>query len=81
MTNPKEFRAYADKATSTYSPSPRDAALAFFAANPTKRKCALVEGTRDGYFFTVAYGRASTGDWPRSFKDVTKKTATTLPAE
>lgn len=81
MPTTREFRAYATDATATFSASPRDAAVAFFQANPRKRKCNLIEGTRDGYFFTVAYGRLSTGQWPRSFKDITKATTNTLPNE
>ena len=75
----KEFQAYA-KGNTVTAPTPRAAALAFFERFPDKRKCNIIEGKTDGHFFTVTYGRASEGQWPQSFKDVTKKTATALPA-
>ena len=67
-----QFRAYADNAISTYGETPRSAALAFFEANPKKRKCSIVEGTKDGAFFTIEYGRQSDGNWPEHYRDVTK---------
>ena len=59
--------------------TPRAAALAFFTKFPTKRKCDVIEGTYDGLFFTVSYGRVSEGQWPASWKNVTKKTLIELP--
>lgn len=76
----KSYQAYASGATNVVKPTPREAAIAFFETNPGKRKCSVVEGVQDGHFFTVRYGRASEGDWPASWKDVTKKTAGDLPA-
>lgn len=74
----KAFQAYAGGSSVTRE-TPKQAAMAFFEQNPGKRKCNVVEGTVDGRFFTVKYGRASMGEWPQSFKDVTKKMAATLP--
>ena len=39
----------------------------------------VIEGEADGHFFTVAYGRASEGKWPKSWKNVTRKTISDLP--
>lgn len=52
--------------------------MAYFEAHPKSRKCSVIEGTADGYFFTIRYGRASQGEWPKSYKDVTKAKAATL---
>lgn len=75
----KAYQAYAAGGARVTRNTPREAAVAFFEAYPTKRKCDIVEGTDDGGFFTIQYGLASKGDWPRSFKGVTKKTAPSLP--
>lgn len=75
----KTFRAYADGATSTYADNPRAAGEAFFEANPNKRKCSVIEGELDGPSFVVRYGRKSEGDWPSSYKDVTKRSLILLP--
>jgi hypothetical protein len=81
-TKEKTFQAYAKGKTSTYGASPREAAEKFFIANPTARKCDVLEGeteyTSGVPFFVVKYGNSHTGEWPQSFKDVTKKTAGTL---
>ena len=69
------------KAGSVTRETPRAAAVAYFDAYPASRKCNITEGTKDGAFFTVRYGRASTGDWPQSWKNVTKKTMSGLPGE
>jgi hypothetical protein len=74
----KAFQAHASGCTVTAS-SARKAAQAFFEKFPNKRKCSIIEGTIDGLFFTVVYGRQSEGQWPQSFKDVTKKTMGELP--
>lgn len=74
----KAFQAYGNGSRVTGS-TPMEAAVAFFEQNPNKRKCNIVEGTLDGHFFTVRYGRASEGDWPKSWQDVTKKAAQDLP--
>lgn len=76
----KEFQAYG-KAGRVTKATPRQAAMAYFQQFPTSRKCDIVEGETDGNFFTVKYGRASNGEWPQSFKEVTKKTASELPDE
>jgi hypothetical protein len=76
----KAFQAYGTAGKVTRE-TPRAAAVAYFEAFPTSRKCSVIEGEADGGFFTVRYGRASLGQWPQSFKDVTKKTVATLPAE
>ena len=59
----------------TIADTPRGAAINFFNRNPKARKCAVIHGTYDGFFFTVVFGRV----WPKSWKDVTRKTAATLP--
>lgn len=74
----KAYQAYASNCTAT-AETPRAAAIKFFADFPNKRKCNITEGETDGRFFTVRYGRKSEGDWPQSWKDITKKTANTLP--
>lgn len=75
----KAFQAYASGAGTATAQSARKAAQKFFATFPGKRKCTVTEGTVDGIFFTVVYGRASDGEWPQRFADVTKKTVDTLP--
>lgn len=77
----KAFQAYASGGKATVRATPREAAMAFFEENPSKRKCSVLEGTVDGHFFTIRYGRASEGDWPQNWKDVTKKTAMELPGD
>lgn len=73
------YQAYSKHGART-AETPREAALAFFDAFPSARKCDVIQGETDGHFFTVKYGRASMGAWPSSFRDVTKKTAIELPA-
>jgi hypothetical protein len=77
----KAFQAYAKGCRTTSAASPRAAAEAFFVAFPDKRKCNVIEGKTDGHFFTVTYGRTSEGEWPQSYKDITKKSAANLPHE
>lgn len=72
------YRAYS-KHGARSAETPRAAATAFFEAFPNARKCDIVQGETDGQFFTVKYGRASVGEWPTHWKEVTKKTAPTLP--
>ncbi len=74
----KAFQAYSKGATVT-EPTPRAAAVKFFERFPTRRKCNVIEGTVDGIFFSIRYGRKSLGEWPQSWKDITKKTASELP--
>ena len=76
----KEFQAYGN-AGRINKPTAKQAALAYFQAFPKSRKCNVVEGKVEGNFFVVTYGRTSTGDWPQSFKGVTKTTAQDLPDE
>ena len=76
----KAYQAYAHECRVTKD-TPRQAADAFFAQYPNKRKCSVIEGELDGHFFTVSYGRASEGKWPASWKDVTKKAVADLPNE
>ena len=73
------YQAYG-KAGRVTRDTPRAAALAYFDSFPSSRKCNVVQGKKDGEFFTVTYGLASDGQWPTSYKDVTKKTAGDLPA-
>lgn len=73
----KAFQAYGNAGKVTRATA-KEAAVAYFETFPKSRKCDVTEGTVDGNFFTVRYGRASEGDWPQSFKDVTKKQAATL---
>jgi len=72
----KKFQASAPGHVSTIGITAKDAASLFFLMNTRARKCFIIEGEQDGLFFTVAYDRNA---WPRSFKDVTKKTAADLP--
>lgn len=65
-------------AGSVVRPTAKEAAIAYFEAYPKSRKCSVIEGSFDGHFFTVRYGRASLGQWPQSYKDVTKANAATL---
>jgi len=75
----KAFQAYAKDAKVTRA-TPQAVAVAFFELFPSKRKCDVIEGETDGAFFTIKYGRASMGEWPQSWKGVTKKTALELPS-
>jgi hypothetical protein len=75
----KEYRASATGGFVAYASTPRAAAEKFFTAFPKKRKCNIIEGTSDGTFFTVTFGRASEGKWPQSWKDISQKTVQTLP--
>lgn len=59
--------------------SPREAAEAFFSQWPNKRKCNIVQGEVEGGFFSVRYGRASAGEWPESWKEITKNKVPALP--
>lgn len=61
--------------SSTIADTPRGAAINYFNRNPKTRKCYVIQGTYDGLFFTVNFGRVR----PKFWKDVTKRTADTLP--
>lgn len=73
------FQAYSATNGRRAADTPKAAARAFFAAFPKARKCNIIEGKSEGGFFTVTYGRKSNGEWPQSFKDVTKRSAENLP--
>lgn len=73
----KAYQAYGAGNTAT-APTPRQAAEKFFRDFPQKRKCNVTEGEADGHFFTIAY---TAGRLPKRFKDVTRKSATSLPDE
>lgn len=60
---------------SVIAPTAKEAAILFFAEYPKARKCDINEGTQDGRFFEVAYGRNVT---TLKLKDVTKKMIDTL---
>lgn len=74
----KQFQAYANGSNVTRD-TPREAAEAFFVAFPSKRKCNVIEGVSNGSFFVVTYGLNAGGEWPQSWKNVTKKTTCDLP--
>ena len=75
MTEKKQaFQAWGNAGKVTKD-TPQQAAQAYFQAFPKARKCNVIQGEQDGGFFVVRYGRASLGDWPTSYKDVTKKQA------
>ena len=76
----RAYQAHAQGASATAA-TPRAAALAFFERFPARRKCSVIEGKAEGRFFSVTYGRPSLGQWPASWKDVTRKTAAELPDE
>ena len=75
----RAYQAYA-KGDHVTAATPRDAAEAFFVKFPQRRKCNILSGTTDGECFTVRYGLARNGEWPESWKDVTKKTIGDLPS-
>lgn len=75
------YQAHAKNYGNVTRNTPRQAAQDFFDKHPKARKCNVTEGVEDGIFFTVTYGRASEGQWPQSWKDVTKKTVDMLPTE
>ena len=72
----KSYQAWAKGNFRITRDTPRAAALAFFQTWPTKRKCSITEGVSEGIFFTVTY---TYGNPPKRWKDVTSKTAATLP--
>ena len=71
------FKVYA-KDCSITADTPHAAAVSFFDTFPSKRKCNIIEGAVDGVFFTVTFGLAREGKWPRSYKGVTRKTLINL---
>ena len=75
----KAYQAFGVGGCTATAQTPRAAALKFFQRYPGKRKCSVTQGWEDGQFFTVIYGRTSEGDWPQHWKDITFKTAQSLP--
>lgn len=76
--------AYQASATGchTTAETPRKAAEKFFTMFPSKRKCNVTQGEADGIFFVMRISLASNSStWPSRWKDVTKKTIDTLPAD
>lgn len=74
----KAFQAYSEGCCVT-ALTPRKAAEGFFINFPKKRKCNVVEGNADGYFFTVTYKISPLGERPQNWKNITKKDAHNLP--
>ena len=58
---------------SAYGETPLEACENFFSQFPSKRKCNVIAGSRDGKFFTVTYGLRSAGQWPFSVDGVTRR--------
>lgn len=75
----KAFQAYGTDQARVTRPTAKEAALAFFEQNPMKRKCDVVEGEKDGDFFTVACSLSGKTVRPQRWRDVTKKAALNLP--
>lgn len=67
------YQAYGTKG-SAVGDTPSEAASNFFEKFPKLRKCSVTEGYKDGSFFTVPYPFPD-GHWPKTWKDITKKTA------
>jgi len=65
------YRASASGGRYVTASTPSEAAELFFATFNKARKCDVIEGVKDGHFFTVAFGRTS----PKQWKDVTKNQA------
>lgn len=72
-----QFKAYGNAGT-VYADTAKQAAIDYFEKFPKSRKCNITQGKLEGEFFVVAYGRASLGQWPKSYKDITKKTMLTI---
>jgi hypothetical protein len=70
----KAYQAYAKGGFKVTAPNPHDAAFMFFKQFPNKRKCNIIEGNQEGGFFTITYGISLQGQWPKSYKDVTRAT-------
>ena len=73
----KAYQAYGNAGRVTRDTA-ANAVMAYFVMFPKSRKCDVIQGDANGKFFTVKYGRASNGEWPESYKDVTKKQAPTI---
>jgi hypothetical protein len=68
----KAYQAYAKGGFSVTAENPHDAAYKFFQEFPNKRKCNIIEGDHKDGFFTITYGPVSNGEWPKSYKDITR---------
>jgi hypothetical protein len=75
----KAYRASDSKGSGFTALTPKQAAIKFFTNFPTKRKCDIIEGESKDGFFTVTFGRASEGQWPQQYKEITKKMIDSLP--
>lgn len=73
MEKIKAFKAYGNSGHVTRGTA-KQAATAYFEEFPSSRKCNVIEGYVEGDFFIVTYGKTSEGNWPLSYKDITKKT-------
>lgn len=67
----KAYKAYGTRGHVT-DDSPKKAAKKYFDTFPDSRKCDVIEGEYDGLFFTVKFGRVSSGEWPYSVKTLLK---------
>jgi len=70
------YQAHASNYGAITADTPQRAALNFFNKFPKARKCNIIEGDYDGQCFSVSY---SAVHWPKSWKDVTKKSLVDLP--
>jgi hypothetical protein len=75
----KSFMASATGYAQRHRDTPREAALAFFEANPRARKCNVTEGELDGQFFSVRISTLAAGGSARRWVGVTRQAANTLP--
>lgn len=73
----KAFQAYGHAGKVTRDTA-KQAAESYFIEFPKSRKCDVIQGESDGLFFTVTYGRKNDGEWPTSYKNVTRKTISEL---
>lgn len=73
------YQAYAGGGFCVTGETPKAAASKFFEKFPSKRKCSIIEGQSDGISFIVQFGPVSKGQWPRSWKDVTRGSVAGLP--
>ena len=78
MAGIKQFRALGADDAMAFAGTPIDAAKAFFAQYPKKRKCDIIEGVREGIFFTVAWGATRKGNYPNRWVGITPKTIDTI---
>lgn len=74
----KAYKAYA-KGDSVVADTPRKAAVQFFAKHPNRRKCNVITGEDEGFFFVVKFTVGKRSTWPTAWSDVTAKTVADLP--